>query len=233
MAVHDPVDPQQRKQLETYIPGLTESKLSVVQMQNEQRLFIAQMQLKAMGLITKQEFFRLVMLIGGGEPLISHPIDEIYKSRPAGMTRLQEDFSDAVASISAVSGLWSFLTSAQPLQDVDTAQGYQITDNSFKAREFIALTCLQHFPRLITGAYDPLSTSDKPRVKRDGDAAERLVQMCERAVQKTRVPIGYYANQMLRAPAPNQKSQFVNRNFFGTNLNNPDGSGVPAPGSYF
>lgn len=229
MAVHDPVDPQQRKQLEAYIPGLTESKLSVVQMQNEQKLFIAQMQLKTMGSATKQEFFRLVMLIGGGEPLVAHPLDELYKAEGnSGQNRLVTDFTTALATIGVVKGLWSFLTSADPKADVQTAQGKQNTPESQAAREFIASSCLHHFPRYITGAYDQFSPTNVPRVKREGDAAKYIRAMCETVVQKTRVPIGVYANQLLGAPAADQRSQFVNRPFFGSAFN--DG---PGAASYF
>lgn len=213
MATHDPMEPTQRKQLGSLVPGLLESKLDVYAATQEQRAFLNNMSMKLD--CSRQEWFRILLILGGGEKLLEHPMDQVFGSlgRTTGGGNLASDAQRLITAFDSVPGLFSFATDKRDARS--NPQGFN-RNRSLAQREKLAALMLHHFPRLLTGAYNTIGpqTSTIPQEKRT-DAAEKLVEMCEEFVDRN-VPLGDIANEYVTPQQIGARADRVGRDLFRT-----------------
>lgn len=187
-SAYDPYDPEQKRQMERLFPGLSESKNRDWQRCQEQRDFIYKCAEATTESLSAGEWQRLVRLIGGGEPLLDHPIDAVYNANDAGRGVWGGAGTDILRGIRA---MFMFRT-----QDAarDTVRVKAAAD--LVKREEIAAITLQHFPRYMTGAYHNESENEyRARLR----AAARILRAsCERVVEAYK-PIGQVAADVIAA----------------------------------
>lgn len=193
LSAFDPLDAGQRMALEAMMPSLVQSKTQVFEMCEEQKRFIFQCSLRAAGQVGRQEWARLVRILGAGEPLLSHPIDKALGETTGG------GFFDGAAANgggSALRGIFSFLSATPPNRTKASFPASKLDTRDRRVN--IAKLVLQHFPRYLTGAYSTFSDDEESRVKVQG-AAVAIVAQCEAFVDQMQ-PLGDFVGQLAAAP---------------------------------
>lgn len=194
LAVHDPLNPIHRQRLEALIPGLARSKSDVFRAVQEQRAFIENCAIELQ--ISAQDWNRLCRILGGGEKLLTHPLDKAFQE--ANYTRgdlFAADVQSLARQFRVIPGLFGFAT--MEMANRESPTGISIEDGR-PGRVRIAAYCLHHFPRMLEGAYDTLNQEGtSPQEKRER-GAEAVVRMCERIVAEM-VPLGNVANRYVNA----------------------------------
>lgn len=201
LSAFDPLDPAQRQALEGMMPSIVQSKTQVFEMCEEQKRFLFQCSIRAAGQVSRQDWMRLVRILGGGEPLLKHPIDQAVVETPAadGIFGFLSRNSDGAA----LEGIFSFLSSTP----ANRTRGYPTDDQGSKQRRInIAKMVLQHFPRYLTGAYSTYDDGADPK-KRVEAAAEAIVGQCEQFVDQY-TPLGDFVNTL---PAGRGATQSIGR----------------------
>lgn len=191
LSAFDPLDPAQRQALEGMMPSIVQSKTQVFEACEEQKRFIFQCSIRAANQVSRQDWMRLVRILGGGEPLLKHPIDEaVVKDPPAdGIFGFLTGSRDS--SGDALQGVFSFL-SATP---GERTRGYpNDAQGSRERRVNVAKMVLQHFPRYLTGAYSTYDDGADPK-KRAVNAAVAIVTQCEQFVDQY-IPLGDFADKL-------------------------------------
>lgn len=193
LSAFDPLDPAQRMALEGMMPSLVQSKVQVYEMCEEQKRFIFSCSLRAAGQIGRQDWARLVRLLGGGEPLLSHPIDKAVSEEPlpSGIAAL---FGSSDSGGSALRGIFSFMSATPD----NRMKAYPNVADTRARRVNIAKLCLQHFPRYLTGAYNAYSDGEDSKT-RTAYAAATIVQQCEMFVAQMQ-PLGNFVEDLGRQP---------------------------------
>lgn len=197
MMVHDPLDPAQRKKLESILPNMTRSKQEVFEAVQEQRGFIERCALQLD--ISPSEWARLVRILGAGEQLLRHPLDTAFGEASLGGSNtalLEGDATWIARGMGRIPGLFGFATAT--MANREGMAGKKVADTR-AARTLIATQCIHHFPRMLTGAYDIYNKDGAPRTKRE-EGAKAVVKMCERMVAEM-IPLGNVADRYLAQAA--------------------------------
>lgn len=191
LSAFDPLDPAQRQALEMMMPSLVQSKTQVYQMCAEQKDFIFMCSIRPAGQVAPKDWARLVRILGGGEPLLSHPIDKAVAEPPTGSGLADllglADGPDG----SALRGIFSFLSATPDNRTKGYPSGGLDTRNR---RVNIAVMVLQHFPRYLTGAYNAYSDGTDSKTRAEG-SARVLVTQCEDIVKQMQ-PLGNFVQDL-------------------------------------
>lgn len=213
LSVFDPLDPNQRAQLERIVPNLTKSKQEVFEMVEEQRSFINEMALRLE--CSASEWARLVQIIGGGEPLLKHPLDDVYTDGGSDYGGGSYELFKADVS-KFVPGLFSYFTANRSQREMgDVNSPFPNMSTTRERRKAIAGHCIHHFPRLLTGSYKSGLDEDAGRT---GTALQRqrIVTMCEEVV-KRQVPLGQFTRDLQRyTPGVTEGVRAAQENVFGS-----------------
>lgn len=195
LSAFDPLDPAQRQALEMMMPSLVQSKTQVYQMCAEQKDFIFMCSIRPAGQVAPKDWARLVRILGGGEPLLSHPIDKAVAEPPTGTGLMALLGAADGPDGSALRGIFSFL-SATP---ANRTKAYPGAAGTRAQRVNIATLVLQHFPRYLTGAYNAYS-DDTDSKTRAANSAATLVDQCEMIVDEMQ-PLGNFVQELSLQPS--------------------------------
>lgn len=177
----DPLDLQQRTALDSMFPSIAKSKAEQYLVAREQQDFLVNAAMSAPSQISSEQWLRLVLIIGGAEPLKQHDlVAKLYggfHNQNAGYLSKLKNAQWGLVSISTLFGSGAYPGPITPTNPMKALRA---------EREAIAEFCLHHFPAFLQGMRDPSGAPVIAARRGAPDAPARLTTYCEAAVDQNR-----------------------------------------------